>query len=373
MYCNGIGNKSALTPIFRGKRLGLITNPTGTDAQLRSTAELLKQNFTLEAVFGPEHGIRGDMQASLKSDIPAVDPELGVRSYSLYAETRRPTDAMLDGIDMLVYDIQDVGARFYTYISTLGYAMEECAKRSIPMTVLDRANPIGGIATEGTLLRKQFRSFVGDAEVPTRYALTVGEYAAWHNATADLGCELNVIPCLGWKRDLFNYGTQLPWIMPSPNIPTRDTAFAYIGTCLFEGTNISEGRGTTHPFEIIGAPFVDARRLANAMEQYNLPGLLWRPVHFIPTFSKYAGTLCHGVQLHITEPALFPSFEAGLSLFHEIREQCGDKMTFTNSLDRLFGDDCLRLGTEDIPHIIQRARRESDDFAASVRKYHLYN
>lgn len=368
---NGIDNV-ALLGLLKNKRLGLITNPSGVDKQLRSTAEILKENFTLEAVFGPEHGVRGDLQAGEKAEIPEIDPELGVRNYSLHNKTLRPTDEMLEGIDMMVYDIQDVGARFYTYPYTLSYAMEECAKHNIPVTVLDRVNPLGGLNCEGVLLEEKLKGFCGMYPMPTRYSLTIGEYASYINKSFNIGCQLNVVPCAGWKRNMWFDETGLCWIMPSPNIPTPECALIYIGTCIFEGTNVSEGRGTTHPFEIIGAPYVDAGKLAAALNRRNLPGILWRPIHYIPTFSKYQGELCHGVQLHVTNRAAFRSFEAGLWLFHEIREQCPE-LTCTQFLDRLMGTEALRLGTEDVPGIIERGRRQSAEFAKKTRDFWLYN
>ena len=215
---NGIDNTEALG-ILKGKKLGLITNPTGMNAHLRSTAEILKADYDLRVVYGPEHGIRGDQQAGIGVPQPDFDHELGVRCFSLYGKTRRPTPEMLDDIEMMVYDIQDVGARFYTYIYTLAYAMEECAKAGIPVTVLDRVNPLGGDIVEGILLNPALHSFVGEYPIPTRYGLTVGEYARHINDTQHLGCELHIVPCLGWHRDMLYDETRLPWIMPSPTSP----------------------------------------------------------------------------------------------------------------------------------------------------------
>ena len=368
---NGIDNTSAIQAILKGKRLGLITNPSGVNSRLEATADLLHRHFNLQAVFGPEHGIRGDYQAGLPASVPKFDTELGVRNYSLYGETLRPTPEMLDGIDMMVYDIQDVGARFYTYIYTLCYAMQSCADKNIPMTVLDRINPLGGTQIEGILLNPQLHSFVGEYPIPTRYGLTVGEFARYANEKFNLGCELNIVPCLGMERSKFYDASHLPWIMPSPNIPTLESAIAYIGTCVFEGTDISEGRGTTHPFEIIGAPQLNANKLAATMNAMELPGVLWRPAHFTPMFSKHANELCHGIQIHITDRRRFKPFEAGLLLFGEIRKQY-PTMNMDVRVDRLLGDSTLRNGSEDIPTIIARAKRESSLFHKQIKEYWLY-
>ena len=368
---NGIDNTESLT-ILKGKKLGLITNPTGMNAMLRSTAEILKADYDLCAVYGPEHGIRGDQQAGIGVQQAEYDEELGVRCFSLYGKTRRPTPEMLEGIEMMVYDIQDVGARFYTYIYTLAYAMEECAKAGIPVTILDRVNPLGGDITEGILLNPVLHSFVGEYPIPSRYGLTVGEFARYINDTQHIGCELNVIPCLGWNRSMLYDETGLPWIMPSPNIPTLESALVYIGTCLFEGTDLSEGRGTTHPFELIGAPQLDASRLAKELNAIQLPGLLWRAVHFTPTFSKHQGELCHGVQLHITDKKCFRPFEAGLYLLDAIRQQYPE-IKMNNALDRLLGDTTYRAGQETIQQLIARANTQSNVFLEATRQYWLYH
>ena len=367
---NGIDNTEALE-ILRGKKLGLITNPTGMNANLHSTAEILKAQFDLCTVYGPEHGIRGDQQAGAHVQQEEFDAELGVRCFSLYGTPRRPTPEMLDGIEMMVYDIQDVGARFYTYIYTLAYAMEECAKAGIPVTILDRVNPLGGTIVEGILLNPELHSFVGEYPIPTRYGLTVGEYARYINDTQHIGCELSIVPCLGWKRDMLYDETRLPWIMPSPNIPTLETALVYIGTCLFEGTDLSEGRGTTHPFELIGAPQLDATRLAKELNALQLPGLIWRAAHFTPMFSKHQGELCHGVQLHITDKNSFRPFEAGLYLIDAIRRQYPD-IKMNNALDKLLGDTTYRAGEETIQELIARSHAQSAAFQEASRDYWLY-
>ncbi len=370
MVGNGIDNKAGLR-VLEGRRLGLVTNPTGVDRELRSTAEILKASFRLAAVFGPEHGIRGDQQAGVEIDSDGMDPELGVPSYSLYGAASRPDPAMLDGLDAMVYDIQDVGARFYTYIYTLAHTMEACADKGIPVIVLDRVNPLGGLAVEGISLEDGIRSGVGEYPMPVRYALTPGEFAMLINAEHHIGCSLHVVPCEGWSRGMWYGDTGLQWISPSPNIPTPESALAYIGTCIFEGTDISEGRGTTRPFELIGAPQLDAARLAADLARLSLPGVAWRPVHFTPTFSKHANELCHGVQVHVTDREAFRPFESGLRLFECIREQYPE-MACRRHLDCLLGSSSLRLGTESVSEIIARAKKESGCFSKASAKYRLY-
>lgn len=249
--------------------------------------------------------------------------------------------------------------------------MQACAEQHIPVTILDRINPLGGTQIEGILLKPELHSFVGEYPIPTRYGLTVGEFARYANEKFGFNCEINIVPCLGLERSKYYDASRLPWIMPSPNIPTLETAIAYIGTCIFEGTDVSEGRGTTHPFEIIGAPQLDARSLAATMNAMELPGVLWRPVHFTPMFSKHANELCHGVQIHITDRRRFRPFDAGLLLFGEIRKQY-PAMSMDVRVDRLLGDSSLRNGSEDIPSIIARAKRESAQFLRQIKDYWLY-
>ena len=229
------------------------------------------------------------------------------------------------------------------------------------------------MVAEGVLLEaERFKSFVGMYPIPTRYALTIGEYARYINKTFDIGCDLIVIPCENYKRDTQFKDTGLCWINPSPNIPTQESALVYIGTCLFEGTNVSEGRGTTHPFELIGAPFIDASKLAGSLNAMKLPGIRWRPAHFTPMFSKFANELCHGVQLHITDPIAFRPFEAGLRLFDEIRQNCPELKFYSGHFDHLIGTDTLRLGTESVDHMIERAKAESQAFMEQTQPFRIY-
>ncbi|MDD4540350.1 MAG: DUF1343 domain-containing protein [Lentisphaeria bacterium] len=369
---NGIDTIRDYRALLSGRRLGVISNPSGVDRGLTASIDILARDFRLTALFAPEHGIRGDRQAG-QAIADDIDEALQVPVCSLHGQRKRIASAQLSAIDLLVYDLQDVGARFYTYLYTLSYAMEDCARQGVPLLVLDRVNPLGCAVVEGPLLRDQCRSFVGMYPMPVRYGLTVGEYARWINAEFGIGCELHVAPCRNYRRGMSFSACGLPWVSPSPNIPTPASALLYIGTCIFEGTNVSEGRGTTRPFEQIGAPFIDARRLQERLAQHELPGVIWRATHFIPTSGKYAGELCHGVQAHISDSVALRPFSVGMWLLHEIREQCRDfAWTAPEHADRLFGDDALRSGREDIPAILARAERESEDFRERSRPYWLY-
>lgn len=370
LICNGIDNP-VLKSLIGGRRFGLVTNPTGVDCRLQPTAGRLCQYGRLAALFAPEHGIRGDRQAGVELDGQELDSEYGVPSYSLYGATVKPTPEMLDGLELMIYDIQDVGARFYTYIYTLSYVMEACAECGLPLLVLDRVNPLGGTVIEGITLSERFSSMVGRYPLPVRYGLTVGEFAGYLNQTRHLGCDLSVAPCLNWRRDYFHTDCGLQWIMPSPNLPGLTNAICYIGTCLFEGTNISEGRGTTMPFSLIGAPFLRSRELYNRLSSLELPGIAWREAHFTPTFSKFCGELCHGLQMHITDCRQARPYRAGLELFQAIRET-SPELTCTDFLDKLFGNDTLRLGTSPLADILSQAARDTAAFDLESQPFHLY-
>jgi uncharacterized protein YbbC (DUF1343 family) len=375
MVRNGVDTVSEYEKLFRNKRLGLITNPSGVDMNFNSSAKILHENIGLSALFGPEHGIDGRHQAG-EAIADSINPVFGIPEYSLYGSTPRLNEEMLQKVDMIAFDAQDIGSRFFTYIYTLSDAMEDCANAGIPLVVFDRANPVGGTMTEGTLLREKFASFVGRYPLPARHALTAGEFAMYVNDRFEIACNLTVIPCQNWEREMFfdDYGSS--WLNPSPNMPSMMTALAYNGTCFFEGTNVSEGRGTTRPYEIICAPFLNASAISDRLNQLGLPGVVYRSCSIIPTSSKwrYNGELCQGIQIHITNKRTFNGFECGIWLFHIIREMTPQ---FTcdraKHLDELFGDDALRLGREEPEALIARAREESYAFASgTAAKYHLY-
>ena len=292
-----------------GRRTGALVHPAAVDRHLRPTARLLAEAATvdLRALFGPQHGILGQTQDNMIEWEGFTDRATGVPVYSLYGEHRQPTPEMLAGLDVLVVDLQDVGARYYTFIWTMLLCLEACAEAGVKVVVLDRPNPIGGRHAEGTVLDPAYKSFVGLAPIPMRHGMTIGELAGFFVAWAGLDVELEVVWMEGWRRDMHFGRTGLPWVLPSPNMPTLETAFVYPGGCLLEGTILSEGRGTTRPFEIFGAPWVEPETLAGLMTRWDLPGCRIRPLHFEPTFHKFAGETCGGVQVHITDPLIFES------------------------------------------------------------------
>jgi uncharacterized protein YbbC (DUF1343 family) len=310
---------------LRGLAVGLVCNPTAVDRRLRHAADLFHEarGFRLATLFGPEHGIRGDLQYMAPVE-DRRDRRTGVQVHSLYgnrAESLRPADRMLRGLDALVFDIQDVGARYYTYQATMLYCMEAAARARIPFFVLDRPNPIGGNAVEGAALRPGFESFCGVHDVAVRHGLTVGELAGLYREERGLDLALAVVPCRGWRRKMFQQDTGLLWVLPSPNMPTPATALVYPGMCLLEGTNLSEGRGTTRPFELFGAPWLDAGKLAEALAASRLPGVAFRPVSFVPTWDKHAGARCHGVEIVVTDREAFRPFRTGMACIVSARAQ----------------------------------------------------
>ena len=295
------------------------------DARLRHAADLLHAlpGVRLRALFGPEHGVRGDAQY-----MAAVGGERDVRTglpvHSLYgaaATSLAPTADQLRGLDLLCFDIQDVGSRYFTYQATMLLCMEAAARAGLGFVVLDRPNPIGGLAVEGPRLRPGFESFCGLHDLAPRHGMTVGELALLFRAERGLDLELTVVPCEGWRRGLLARQTGLPWVFPSPNMPTPETALVYPGACLLEGTNLSEGRGTTRPFELLGAPWLDAHRLAADLAAERLPGVAFRPVSFVPTWDKHAGVRCHGVELQVRDATAFRAFRTGVACVLHARAQ----------------------------------------------------
>ena len=363
--------------LIRGKRVGLITNHTGVDRGLRHDIDVLASTpgVKLTALFSPEHGIRGAAQAGEKVR-STVDAKTGVPVHSLYGETRRPTAEMLKEVDVLVYDIQDIGSRFYTYISTLGECMQAAAERRIPLVVLDRPNPLGGNVIEGPVLDLTFRSFVGAYAIPIRYGLTVGELAGWIKTHLKLELELSVVRMKDWTREQWYDETGLVWVPPSPNIPTMTSALAYPGMCLVEGTNLSEGRGTTTPFEVVGAPWLDGIKLAEQLNTLALPGVLFRPVSFTPTLSKFSGEGCQGVQLHVSDRKLFRPLPTSLVIIENIRKNYAAQFQFKSAhFDRLAGTDVIRKAMEQnqpAAEIVNAWERDLKQFEIERKRFLLY-
>lgn len=303
-----------------GKHIGLIVNPTSVNRELRHAVDLLHghPDVDLAVLFGPEHGFRSTAQDLIEVD-DATDAETGLPVRSLYGPNRVPTPGMLHGLDALVFDIQDVGSRYYTYVWTMAHAMEACARDGLELIVLDRPNPIDGVHVEGNVIEGSYLSFVGLYSVPNRHGMTVGEIARLVNGEYGIDCPLTIVPVTGWRRSQWFDETGLSWVLPSPNMPTLDTAAVYPGACLIEGTNLSEGRGTTRPFEIMGAPWIDAEKLVRELAREDLPGVIFRPLSFEPTFHKFHGRVCGGVQQHVTDRETYRPVRTGYALLLAIR------------------------------------------------------
>jgi uncharacterized protein YbbC (DUF1343 family) len=354
--------------LCRGRKVGLLCHPASVTAELTHAVDrLLAAGVGLTRLFGPEHGVRGEAQ-----DMIGVDAERDRRSglpvTSLYGdsfESLAPPPGALDDVQVLLVDLQDVGSRYYTYVWTMALAMKAAAAAGVQVVVLDRPNPLGGVEVEGGEVAEDAESFVGMGSVPVRHGLTIGELAQlvrggipWGGArfAKPLDCELTVVPVQGWQRRDHFETTGLPWVLPSPNMPTPDTAFVYPGMCLIEGTNVSEGRGTTRPFELFGAPFVDGHALAQRLETYDLPGVRFRPLTFRPTFHKFGGQSCGGIQLHVADRTTFRPYRTGIAVLRELWALGGtqfrwrtEKYEFVSdrpAIDLLTGGDAIRLGIE---------------------------
>jgi uncharacterized protein YbbC (DUF1343 family) len=313
---------------LRGKRVGVVCNHASVDRGFHHIVDRLgvADDVTLAAIFGPQHGFRSDVQDNMIETPHRDDPSRRVPIYSLYSETREPSAEMLNGLDVLLIDLQDIGARIYTYIYTMANCLRACGRHGVPVIVCDRPNPINGIDVEGQTLVPGFESFVGLFPIPMRHGMTIGELAWFFNQTFTLGASVEVARMEGWRRELYADATGLPWVMPSPNMPTLDTAVVYPGTVLFEGAMLSEGRGTTRPFELVGAPWIEAERFARDMNGLALPGAYFRPAVFEPTFQKHAKTTCGGCQIHVTDRAAFRPVLTGAALLHQFRRF--DPVTF---------------------------------------------
>lgn len=308
---------------LKGKRVGLVCNPASVDSRIRHAVDRFSHSAdcTLAAIFGPQHGFRSDLQDNMIESPHTEDRSRRVPIYSLYSETREPTREMLEGVNTLVVDLQDVGTRIYTFVYTMANCLRAAARHGLHVIVCDRPNPIGGVAMEGALLQPEYTSFVGQFPIPMRHGMTIGELARLFNEEYRIRASLEVIPMRGWTRPQYFNDTGLPWVMPSPNIPTLDSAIVYPGTVLFEGTIVSEGRGTTRPFEIIGAPWIDGDRFAQAMNARSLAGVYFRPAFFEPTFQKHAQQTCGGCQLHVLDRKAFLPVKTAVAMIEEFRRE----------------------------------------------------
>ncbi|WP_077302536.1 exo-beta-N-acetylmuramidase NamZ family protein [Virgibacillus pantothenticus] len=337
---------------FKGQKIGLITNITGVNKRLIPSIDLFHEHPAIEliALYAPEHGIRGDAKEGEKVE-STVDPYTGLPVYSLYGATRKPTREMLDPVDVLVFDLQDIGSRYYTFIYTMAYVMEACMELEKQFVVLDRPNPISGTKMEGNLVEEDVRSFVGLLPIPNRHGMTVGELALLFKNEFGYDCELTVVEMDGWKREMYFDQTGLFWVSPSPNTTTLDMSILYSGTCLVEGTNLSEGRGTTKPFEVIGAPFIDGQRLAKVFNQKKINGVLARSTSFKPFYQKYKDELCGGVQLHVENRHLLNSLEAGVILLETIAALYPNEFSFIKNENNKYFFDLL-AGTKSLKQLI---------------------
>ena len=376
---------SRLPTLLGGRRVGLLCHQASVTRDLAHAVDTVAglRGVRLTALFAPEHGIAGAAQDHARVG-STRDPATGLRVWSLYDRRLAPDEAMLADLDTLVVDLQDVGSRYYTFVWTTALCMRACARAQVPVVVLDRPNPLGGVVMEGNLPDPRFASFVGLYPLPARHAMTIAELAAYLNATHSIGCNLAVVPMDGWRRAMSWEDTGLPWVAPSPNMPTPDTARVYPGGCLLEGTNLSEGRGTTRPFELVGAPFLDGRRLARALARRGLPGVTFRAAAFQPAFHKYRGQLCQGVQLHLTDAARFKPFATYLALIVEARRQSRlfrwrrPPYEFERTrlpIDLLCGGDGIRRAIEHgvpLGRLERSWRRELTRFARARRRYLLY-
>ncbi len=366
-------------------RIGLVCNQASVNHELRHAADLLYEHpkVELRALFGPQHGIRGDVQDNMIETEHTVDRETGLPIHSLYSETREPTEAMLDGLDVLLFDMQDVGCRIYTFAYTMANCMVAARKFSKRVIICDRPNPINGAAVAGNVLEPEHASFVGQFAIPTRHGMTLGELARMLNEHFELNCDLEVVKLDGWERALWHDQTDAPWVMPSPNMPTLDSATVFPGTVHFEGTQLSEGRGTTRPFELVGAPYIDAEQYARRLNELELPGVFFRSCIFRPTFQKHAGVSCGGVQIHVTDRAVFEPVITGVAmvkLAHDLypaefrwKEPPYEYVYDRNPFDVIAGTSSIREAIESGSSIeaMQDSWKDNLDAFAQVRQAYL--
>lgn len=374
--------------LFNGKRVGIVTNHTAYNSHHQYITDVFRgmENVTISALFGPEHGIRGSAEAGVKVK-SGSDPLSNIPIFSLYGKTRQPTPEMLKDVDILIFDIQDIGARFYTYIYTMAYAMTAAAEQGIPFVVLDRPNPINGVMVEGNILENEYASFVGLFPIPVRHGMTVGELAKMFNGEGWLPggvtANLRIIPMKNWRRELWYDETGLPFIKPSPNIPELASATVYPGTCLLEGTNVSEGRGTSKPFQIFGAPWIDGAQLAKRLNALPLDGVVFRDTSFTPlsilgaaSHPKYENKLCSGVQITVTNRNRFQPYHTGIHIVNTIHRMYPDSLEWrVQHFDRLCGTASIRkaiINGTDLERLFAAWQDQIDAFREKRKKYLIY-
>ncbi|MFZ5568917.1 MAG: exo-beta-N-acetylmuramidase NamZ family protein [Thermodesulfobacteriota bacterium] len=370
-----------------GKRIGLLCNPASVDRRFRHARDLIAERFPgqLTALFAPQHGFFAEKQDNMVESEDTTDPHWNIPIFSLYGKTRVPTKKMFDAIDMLLVDIQDAGTRVYTFIYTLSYCLEVAREQGKTVVVLDRPNPLGGVAVEGNCLRSDCASFVGRYPIPMRHGLTIGEIAQLFNEHYGIQCDLSVFPMLGWKRSMLFPETGLPWVPPSPNLPTPASALVYPGQVLWEGTNVSEGRGTTQPFELFGAPFIRPERLVRELADEPLEGVVLRPVIFEPTSNKWSGKSCFGFQLHVVDSDAYRPYATSLKLLKATIRLHGDSFRWKSPpyeyefnrwpIDLIIGDKDVRRRIEQgesIETMEKGWRQEVESFREISNRFQLY-
>ena len=370
-----------------GKPIGLLSNPASVDSRFRHVRERIHKRFPgqLKALYSPQHGFFSEKQDNMIESEDFIDPILGIPVFSLYGKTRVPTGAMFDPIDILIVDLQDVGTRVYTYIYTMSYCLEAARKFNKKVLVLDRPNPLNGSMVEGNCLSPEFASFVGRYPIPMRHGLTIGELALLFNTYWEIGCNLEVIPMKGWERSMYFQDTGLPWIPPSPNLPTPVAALVYPGQVLWEGTNVSEGRGTTQPFELFGAPFIETEKVISILGGNLLPGAILRPAVFEPTSNKWKGVACNGFQIHVTDPWEYQPYITTIRLLQVICLLYKDTFKWKHPpyeyeysrlpIDLIIGDQKIRRRIEEfdeIDNIAESWQEGLDAFTNISREFYLY-
>lgn len=385
----GIDRIEEFAHILGGKRLGLVTGGSGIGRDYRSSIEILHEKYSLTTLFAPEHGVRGELQGGVQVH-NHIDPHSGLPVYSLFSDDASiidaralhnslymPSQEALDRVDAIVFDIQDVGSRYYTYPSTLFFVMKACAKAGKECIVLDRPNPIGG-AIEGNCHRAENLSFIGLTLVPIRHGMTLGELALFYNGEYRLGCRLQVIPADGWTRNMYYEDTGLPFVCPSPNLPNLDAVILYNGTCMLAGTNVTDGRGTTRPFEQFGAPYIDPFELKEALDALDMPAVRFSVVYFIPTFFKYTGQVCAGLQIHVLDRKAVKPVELGVKIIRTLQAMYPNDFKFRDKdngryhIDVETGTDEIRLNEKTADEILLGWEKEAKEFAGTRAKYSLY-
>lgn len=370
-----------------GNRLGLLCNPASVDRHLRHARDLIHRKFPdhLKALYAPQHGFYAEKQDNMIESEDTIDPALNIPIYSLYGKTRIPDKKMLEPIDILLIDLQDVGTRVYTFIYTVSYCMEAAKKFGKKILILDRPNPVNGSMTEGNCLSPDYASFVGRFPIPMRHGLTIGELSLFFNNEYDIGCELDVIPMKGWNRKMYFHDTGLPWVPPSPNLPTPVSTMVYPGQVIWEGTNVSEGRGTTQPFEIFGAPFIDTEQILSSLGGNKLPGATLREIVFEPTSNKWKGDPCRGFQIHVTDLDEFKPYITTCQLLQEVIKHHPDHFQWKpppyeyehrkQPIDLIIGDKEIRLrlaSLEDVNKIAESWQDDLESFIEQNQKYCMY-